>query len=338
MPDKPMPLGQDHYIGSLERRVAELETLLASHGINETSNDHWNEHGTALMQASAAAQSDDFTAGNDREVSPRSDSSKRQEVLDWRDDIDPVVAVLRSLSLDANGSGYIGASSHVALGRLFNFLRPSELDDTVHLGLTADVMSGRPTSSCTDATEKNIQLMDVPAHVADRLLAGFMKHIATRFPVVHSVWLRELQHRRESLNDALEISILHLAYAAAGKFIETTGEQGNFASKEHFRSATCLLDVVLEQNSAGAVQVLMLMAIYCLRDSVGPGAWAYSRTALLLAIDHGLHRQTKEMSHFNLRNELRRTNFANGCSGHATVSIDRYPSQWVDRSASLIGK
>jgi len=152
-------------------------------------------------------------------------------------------------------------------------------------------------------------LGDVSDDVAERLLAGYRKHLATRFPIVHSVWVEDLHRRRGSLSDPFERCVLHLVYAASGRFIETTGEKGNFAFKDHFNSGISMLDVVFGDVGIRTVQVLMLMAIYCLRDAVGPGAWICSRTAMLLAIDCGLHRQTKNIAQRNFEGELRKRLF-----------------------------
>jgi hypothetical protein len=63
--------------------------------------------------------------------------------------------------------------------------------------------------------------MFVTPVVAKRLLEGFLKLIATRFPVVHTPWIRELHERKDILDDVYEESTLHLVYATGGRFLET---------------------------------------------------------------------------------------------------------------------
>lgn len=300
VPSKPMPFGKNHYIESLECRVAELETLLATHGIDELSSDHWN-HGPTMP----GHPEPDF---DDVRASPHSDATS-EGVLEWQDDIDPVVSVLRSLSLDVNGSGYIGASSHVALGRLFSFLGSRSPNREASGGIRRPFRSAVVQDSRTEPAELPIELSEVPSEIADRLLAGYLRHIATRFPVIHSVWARSLHTRRHSLSDTFERSTLHLVYAAAGRFLETAGETGDFGARGHYESASQSLGAILDYNDIRTAQTLMLMAVYCLRDSVGLGAWTYSRTALLIAIDRGLHRQARGMSELTLPNELRKRFF-----------------------------
>ncbi len=369
VPQKPMPFGKNQYIKSLERRVAELETLLARQGVAEVGTDHWKmatppplgfgDSGPAGVPAPAAPRSassvvqteagggggggssgSPTTTGGDAAGGVAAPAKHPDEaVLDWQDGLDSVVSVLRSLSLDMDGSGYIGASSHVALGRLFNFLsrgshhpardpsvggtrRPSS---SFQLGGggggTASVAA--PTTTPSGATPpalaaaaaaaepmEPIDFADVPSNLADRLYVGYIKNVMTRFPVVHSVWLRAVHHRRHALTDVFEATILHLVYATSGRFIETTGESGPYHARRHYAAAMRELDTMLEYNDIRTVQALMLMAIYCLRDPAGPGAWTCSRMALLVAIDHGLHRQTKAAAQTRcLESELRKRLF-----------------------------
>ncbi|EXJ90263.1 hypothetical protein A1O1_03362 [Capronia coronata CBS 617.96] len=346
VPQKPMPFGKNQYIKSLESRVAELETLLSTHGMTGLSNDHWksaspsnnnynnhvnsnNDPSIHWEMAQSEGKSTSSSLGPDV-------ADPDAAVLDWQDGADSVVSVLRSLSLDVNGSGYIGASSQVAMGRLFTFLGrgrrhhdpvgsvdhshgTATTTTTATATATASSFSSRPqsfptgpstpSSSLSSDTLQPIDFTDVPDQVAERLFGGYLKHIATRLPVIHTVWARDVHQRRHSLTDMFEITVLHLVYATAGRFIETTGESGMFHVKRHYMSAVQTLDTILEYNDIRTVQVLMLMAIYCLRDPIGPGAWTCSRIALLIVIEHGLHRQTKALSQLTLEGELRKRLF-----------------------------
>ena len=124
IPQKPMPFGKQHYIKALEHRVAELETILANHGLVEPSSDHWaiSEPHSTQVKTSGDATTSATTASQSPARSVISASDLSDHVLDWQDGVDSVSSVLRSLSLDVNGSGYVGASSHVAFGRLFSFI------------------------------------------------------------------------------------------------------------------------------------------------------------------------------------------------------------------------
>lgn len=309
VPQKPMPFGKNQYIKSLERRVAELEMTLASQGMVELSSDHWKATSPSVT-TSVPAEPLASEGRSNASLLPEVEEDDRDDaVLDWQDGVDNVVSVLRSLSLDVNGSGYMGASSHVALGRLFNFIGHGRQQG----GTASDHRRPRQHSVVTPppstGSPEPIEFSDVPSKIADRLFAGYLKHIATRFPIIHSLWGRDVHVRRHALVDEFEIAMLHLIYATAGRFLETTGESGEFHVKRHYNSAVQSLDAVLEYNDTRTVQALMLMAIYCLREPVSPGAWTCSRTALLVAIEHGLHRQTKSLSERSMENELRKRLF-----------------------------
>ncbi|CAK7237246.1 hypothetical protein SCUCBS95973_009896 [Sporothrix curviconia] len=415
VPQKPMPFGKNQYIKSLERRVAELETLLAHRGVAEVGTDHWSAQaampdGAAsmpmLLSSSGPAPAGHGVLGvhgrppsapsenHSKASSPMSGHGHGQSqsqsqhnkdtardpdeaILDWQDGgLDSVVSVLRSLSLDVNGSGYIGASSHVALGRMFRFLdrrgssgqsppataaapgsigghhlnqhqqqgqcfvdnasivrrRSSSFHrlsmgakgnamsmagggvaavaDTDAMSHTSETTAEAAAAAAAAAAVEPIDFAGVPSNVADRLYVGYIKNIMTRFPVVHSIWLRQVHHRRHGLTDVFEATILHLIYATSARFIETTGESGPYHAQRHYASAMRRLDTMLEYNDTRTIQALMLMAIYCLRDPAGPGAWTCSRMALLVAIDHGLHRQTKAVAQArSMESELRKRLF-----------------------------
>ena len=308
IPQRPMPFGKNQYIKSLERRVAELESILSTQGMAELSSDHWKAPSSNLHNDNAS--STEKRSASSPTLEPEMEDPD-EAILDWRDGVDSVASVLRSLSLDVNGSGYMGASSHVTLGRLFNFLnrrRPSREGLLPRYRSRIQSIIPPPTLG-PDAQDEPISLAMVPDKVADRLLHGYYKHIATRWPVVHTVWIREVHDRRRTLTDAFEIAMLHLVYATSGCFINTTGETGEFNAQRHYASAIRALDSILDFNDIRSVQGLMLMAVYCLRDPVGLGAWSYSRTALLIAIDHGMHRQTKALQQPTLKNELHKRIF-----------------------------
>ncbi|KAI1868736.1 uncharacterized protein JN550_006311 [Neoarthrinium moseri] len=307
IPQKPMPFGKNQYIKSLERRVAELETILSKQGISDLSKDHWSS-----LRAEQTGRPVEDAASSTH--TPDTDDFDHE--LDWQDGFDNVVSVLRSLSMDANGTGYIGGTSHVTMGKLFSFIGShrgrnggqSRRRDT-------DLMQPLDQPSLDDV--EPIDFSEVAPEVADRLLVGWLKHIATRFPVVHSVWVRQIHERRHSLAVTHEKIILHLVYASGGRFLETAGEFGLFYPQRHYASALSHMGAILDYDDIRSVTILMLMAVFCLRNSVGPGAWTYSRMAMLVALNLGLHRKTNAMKRPSIENELRKRMF------WATYAFDR---------------
>ncbi|KXJ85922.1 fungal-specific transcription factor domain-domain-containing protein [Microdochium bolleyi] len=322
VPQKPMPFGKNQYIKSLERRVAELETLLSVHGLAEPSKDHWGSYSKASDQAGSQHAGDTpNTDGDDVET-------------EWQDG-ESVTSIFHSLALDANGQAYTGATSHNTMGRLLGTLLQSQARrastfSTAQSGRgsrqnSVSMTSPPPPSQRTEAEAEAtpadaIDFSEVPDDVADRLLRGYWKHIGTRFPVLYSHWLRDVHERsrRQSLADDHESSLLHLAYAVAGRFLETTGETGPFYPRRHLAAALEHVDGILgPQPDHQSVAALVLLAVYCLRDPAGPGAWAYIRLAATTVVELGLHRKSGETQRPSLRVELNRRLF------WAVYSFDR---------------
>jgi hypothetical protein len=100
-----------------------------------------------------------------------------------------------------------------------------------------------------------------------------LKHISTRWPILHSTFIRDLHSRRHSLENCYEMTVLHLVYACGGRFLETTGETGAFFPDRHHTSGMQFLDEILQYHDVRSVQILILLAIYSLRAPRGPGAW-----------------------------------------------------------------
>jgi len=87
MPTYPKPGQVKIYIKALEDRVAELESLMASQGNRNVSDDHWIEQPINL------------------------DFDEQQE------DLQPLLNAVRDLSLDVAGS-YVGGASTITLDAL----------------------------------------------------------------------------------------------------------------------------------------------------------------------------------------------------------------------------
>jgi hypothetical protein len=303
----------DQYIKALERRVAELESCLAVNGIPGPGNDHWDGLQSYQISISNVAERLSSNGAASGAISPGevgAVSEEDDQEFGSQEDVESMNTVLRDLSLDANG-GYLGASSHVTMGRLFGPLANGRQRSAVELApRNGTIQSSMSSPSTTEAQDpEEITLVDVPASVADRLILGYGKHIATRWPVVHSAWIQELHARRSTLSDMYEKTMLHLVYASGGRFLETTGETGSFYPKRHYAAALHHIEEILNYHDLRSVCALMLMAVYCLRSPVGPGAWTYSRLAMLIAVDLGLHRQTRSMKKGGLGAEMRKRIF-----------------------------
>jgi hypothetical protein len=304
-------------MNALEDRVAELESYLADKGLEHVGKDHWHStqspHGIDEETSPIAASRPD---GNVAVADRPAEEQQAEPVIEdhgiadeQRYRVDTMTGMLRDLSLDANG-GYLGGTAHITIGRLVgsivkgkNSARQSSAVSSVRAHLFPSTV-GYDISDQTDPAFSQI----VP-HLADRCLTGYMRHVATRFPLIYSLKIKDLHTRRNTLDKTHERFILHLVYAIGGRYLETTGEVGNFHPERHHGAALKLLDELLQFHDTRSVQALMLLAIYCLQAPQGPGAWTYVGLAIRIAIDLGLHRRTAAMNAQSLENELRKRLF-----------------------------
>ncbi|KAM7194167.1 Fungal specific transcription factor domain containing protein [Naviculisporaceae sp. PSN 640] len=329
IPQQLMPSGENHYIRSLEHRVAELESLLSARGIQEPRTDHWRITTARSTTASGATASTSVPTDLDGAG------------LDWRGGEESVVSVLRSLFPDVNRSGYMGASSHAALGRLVSSLPPQSgrSQATQTYNPTTPTPNGFTSPSRPDA-HVPASFSEIPADVADRVLASYMKHICTRRPVVHSLVIRDIHSRRDTLTLPYEISLLHLVYACGGRFLETTGDRSappadgySFSPMRHYTFSLGYFDTVLSYRDTRTIAILTLMAVYCLRDRACSEAWTFSRAAISIAIDCGLHRQARPSKRPSLKSELKKRLFWTCYSVDRQISIAMgWPCAIADRN------
>ncbi|OCT44052.1 Zn2/Cys6 DNA-binding protein [Cladophialophora carrionii] len=324
-PPKPVSRSQDEYYKAAEDRVAELEAVLRREGIADEGETRWRRLQSATQRA------DSTEGGGVMRPAKRSHEGnlapEPSSVMDGdnggdsggnelrQPDFHTVVSVLRDLSLEASG-GYIGASSSITLSRMVGSLvRSNNSSRAPSRTLTEqqpdEHLSPKSYSEGGVTTTENwlVDMASIPADVADRLLRGYLKHISTRWPILHSTYIRNLHSRRAHLTNSYEKSILHLVYASGGRFLETTGEPGAFHSERHHLSGMQYLDELIQCHDVRSVQVLIMLGIYSLRDPKGPGAWTYVGLAMRTCIDLGMHRRAPVGQYLHLENEMRKRIF-----------------------------
>lgn len=269
------------YIKALEQRVAELEAYIASIGHPRMGSDH---------QASLGQSTQHTTA-----PTGQSNQTPEQAQQEDDDDANDILLAVRDLSLSASGH-YIGASSNITIGRV--------LSSVVHSQRTSipTAHEEQPGQGEDDPAPKSIystnagDMIGVPflsPQVAGRLLHGWFRHIATRYPVLHSAEVVRLHHNRDNLTDEYERTILHLIYAVSGRWLESAGEMGHFFSDQHYDLAFDELEHMLQLRDSRTINYLLLMALYCTRAPRDPGAWTYIGAAMRLCVELGLHRRPR---------------------------------------------
>lgn len=334
-----MPLGKNHHIRTLERRIAGLENFIARHGLTFSEDEVMGSASPSPHNLNQAPSGPELDVQQQQQQHDLPDGCGQQShVQGDQSSVGPLLASLVDLSIDVKG-GYLGASSLISMARVLSVLVedyatchvPSDKAVTA-TAAAATVSSPSPsTSSAWDDERSTVALENLPEATAERLLGGYLKYISTRWPVLHSRWVKKLHSRRQGITDVFEYHILHLVYATGGRFLETAGDRGHFRPDLHHQIAMETLPQVLRLKDSRPVCSLLLLALWGMRSSCGgAGAWVYSRMAILQAIDLGLHRQIPTGSSKNsLENEMRKRIF------WACYSFDRLISIPLGRPFAL---
>lgn len=309
-PARPLSRGQDDYYKAAESRVAELEAILMKEKIADGGQSRWRQLRAAHRSGSSEPIDIRRPSKRPHVESPQSDRAG-VEIIDCtldgrRGEVFGVVDILRDLSLEASG-GYIGASSSITLSKLVGSLVKGK-EEFGYALRPGEHFSPRSLSDAS-IEDTYVDTASIPQDIADRLLRGYLKHISTRWPILHSNYIRSLHARRAYLADPYEKSALHLIYASGGRFLETTGQTGPFYCERHHDAGIEHLDEILQYHDVRSVQILILLAIYSLRAPQGPGAWTCIGLAMRTCIDLGMHRRSPVGRFSILESEMRKRIF-----------------------------
>jgi hypothetical protein len=176
----PRPDQKRMYIRALEDHIARLEELLAESGHDSVTVDHWKERRQQIRR--------DNYLREDTSTDPIEGLSATTKDPVWN-------AIINSGNSD----------STLSVGRLFKSVVHHDMSRT---------MVATNSQGATRLAEL------VPAETATKLLNGYIRHLSTQYPVLHTPRLRALHERPvESLN-IFEQCILHLVYANSGRILE----------------------------------------------------------------------------------------------------------------------
>ncbi|KAI1340155.1 fungal-specific transcription factor domain-containing protein [Xylariaceae sp. FL0016] len=302
LPSKSMSLSRDQQraieasqaVQAVEDRVAELESILAREGIDVGGRKrrHVSSRDSSRPSPSPGVnQPKRWRSTSTRSEKQRSGGSP---ISPGRAAVSTVVEILRDLSIEASG-GYIGASSQITMGRMISSIVQAKEHTVGSDSLGGwEHLSPKSANSAPVVPDAGLEFSQVPAEIADKLFNGYIRHISTRWPVLQTPFMRLLHAEREILTDTFFTSVLHLIYAIGGRFLETTGETGDFYPEQHYDQALVNMDNILRLHDIRSVQFLLLLSIYSLRSPRGPGAWTYSGLAMRQCIELGLHRKTQK--------------------------------------------
>lgn len=313
----PVPTKQNRaaYIKAADERIADLERVLLKEGIADEGQSRWQQ---LQIQYSEVTDFDESIASSSKRPSKRPYLDYLPNSNDDDEHHGPrmtgtntVMDIFRDLSLEASG-GYIGASSSITMSRVVGSLVRAKAEPSLASpGSQVEEHLSPKSQSDEDGDEYHtfFDFRSMSGEVADKLLRGYLKHISTRWPILHSDYIRSLHSQRASLVDPCQKSVLHLVYASAGRFLETTGEAGAFFPERHHAAGMKHLEELLQCHDIRSAQVLILLAFYSLRAPTGPGAWTYIGLAMRTCIDLGLHRRTPTNKYSILELEMRKRIF-----------------------------
>lgn len=311
-----MPYGKYQYVKALEARVGELETVLDEAGILDSGKKDWDQvkREEALKDPTAKMRNEVEAGVQGISGADVRSGSLTQE--DGKSNAEPpsTTQYLKDLSLEAGG-GYVGdESSNITVGHIFrSIVRGKEskilpTDSRPHSHLSPKSISYGTEYLESGAIPGAGEAAHMPPEVAETLLKAYKRHISTRWPALYSPYIWQLYEQAENLEDAFDISTLNLVYAIAGRFLETTGETGNFYPEKHYAAAVARLDVILQAHDVRSVQTLLLHAVYCLRAPRGLSAWTHVGLAIRICIELGMHRRCHD-ERPNLATEMRKRIF-----------------------------
>lgn len=282
-PNKAPPYGKYEYVKALEAKVAELQSFL----VPDMSSDGGDSHSSKRLKLSdvnetvrlppsalerrSTEEKENNAAMSDSRVAGEATSNEQATAVGHK----------RTVSRSDHGANteQENACSNLTTGKILgSMIRVKELphesvtSDSANTHLSPKSMS--LTSELDDHEYRGSTILDqISPIIADRLFVGYIKHISTRWPILHTNDIRSLAARRLELRDPFEISTLSLVYAIGARFLETTGEIGAFWPEKHYQNAAKHMDIILQSHDIRTVQTLLLHAVYCLRAPRRPGAW-----------------------------------------------------------------
>jgi hypothetical protein len=105
---------------------------------------------------------------------------------------------------------------------IWNAIIDSDTDGMRLRGLFSPTNMSSPESPACPRAQNSVALLVhlAPPNVASLLLDGWIKHMSTQYPIIHTPLLKKLQSKPVDILDGFEISLLHIIYANSGRILE----------------------------------------------------------------------------------------------------------------------
>lgn len=198
------------------QRVEELEGILLQAGLIENRSDGWIEPEATAAGSGGKSLKRPRNEHDTHEVPTIAETDEGQGVAGTPNSMDSFVDILRDLSLEAGG-GYVGASSAISMGRMLSSIVKAKEDAVLSTQALQERMSPKSLNAFpANADNLQMPLGSVPGPVADRMLHGYFRHIATLWPLFQTSYIQELHSNRSALQRPFDVATLNLVYAAGG--------------------------------------------------------------------------------------------------------------------------
>jgi hypothetical protein len=275
----------------------------------DSGKDHWD----AVWQGESSIERNQFATSSVEQTTPRCMSNSEFKRQQERRDVTISSDYLKDLSIEAGGGFVGGESSNITLGQMLKAIMQGKHKGDSSVDVQVEPLSPKSSSQSRENKPHELEpqtneLTRISDEVAETLLKAYLKHISTRWVAFYRPHIQYLHKKRGELRDPFDLSCLNMVYAIAGRFLETSGETGNYFPDRHYVAALSYLDDVLRPHDLRSVQTLLLHAVYCLRAPRGLSAWTQIGLALRISIELGMHRKSSSKSP-SLLEEIRKRLF-----------------------------
>ncbi len=211
---------QQHPFEAIELRLSELETTVASRKpsidtppLARPPHAHIPESVAAMTDDSIAKKQPRLLSGLNGMPGPpapspdsASDGTVRSKPLQ------SVTLVIRDMYLGCL-SGCVGPTSDITMGRVINsMMQVSDIDmseDSVAPGTEDnngqwEHLSPKSASTAPGAATGTADFAQITDTIANKQFRGYILHISTRWPVLHTPYLRHLHENRASITGIFE--------------------------------------------------------------------------------------------------------------------------------------
>ncbi|OBS22605.1 hypothetical protein FPOA_08941 [Fusarium poae] len=149
---------------------------------------------------------------------------------------------------------------------------------------------------------------DLPCkEVGDKLIEAYYARVHPKHPFLSRKRVQLLHQARNELIPAhkavrsedtrnrCDYATLQLVYAIGARYLQLSNDDDHSSPTRHYACAMADADFVFATGSLESLETMLLLTIYQLRSSTGPGVWWMTETTMRYCIDNGLHRQTTNL-------------------------------------------